>query len=145
MKTLTLLSLLLLAASLQAAPPPPWFPWETERGETNLQLYLESYTEARTRGVDAANPIYGLHNPPFGPDGALSGTDEGMNVLILLVDFTDNVALTPAVYFDSMGFAADTFSLKNYYSEVSFGQIDIVTIDYPSITGWQRAPETYAY
>ena len=145
MKTLTLLSLLLLAASLQAAPPPPWFPWETERGETNLQLYLESYTEARTRGVDAANPIYGLHNPPFGPDGALSGTDEGMNVLILLVDFTDNAAMTPSVYFDSMGFAADTFSLKNYYSEVSFGQIDIVTLDYPSSTGWQRAPETYAY
>ena len=145
MKALTLFSLLLLAASLQAAPPPPWFPGETERDETNLQLYLESYTEARTRGVDAANPIYGLHNPPFGPDGALSGTDDGMNVLILLVDFTDNVAMTPSVYFDSMGFAADTFSLKNYYSEVSFGQIDIVTIDYPSSTGWQRAPETYAY
>lgn len=37
-----------------------------------------------------------------------------MNVLILLVDFTDNQAQTPAVYFDSMGFAQDTFSLTSY-------------------------------
>ncbi len=145
MKTLKLFSLLLLTASLQAAPPPPWFLEDAAQTETNLQAYLESYADARARGVDAANPIYGPENPPFGPNGALSGTDDGMNVLILLVDFTDNVAQTPAVYFDSMGFAADTFSLKNYYSEVSFGQIDIVTLDYPSITGWQRAPETYEY
>ena len=145
MKTLTLFSLLLTAASLQAAPPPPWLLEEAERGETNLQPYLESYADARARGVDAANPIYGPGNPPFGPNGALSGKDDGMNVLILLVDFSDNLALTSPIYFDSMGFAADTFSLKNYYSEVSFGQIDIVTLDYPSSTGWQRAPETYAY
>ncbi|MCK5116208.1 MAG: M6 family metalloprotease domain-containing protein [Candidatus Aegiribacteria sp.] len=145
MKTLTLLTLLLVCAGMYAAPPPPWLLEESELGEANLQSYFESYADARARGVDAANPIYGPFNPPFGPNGALSGTDEGMNVLILLVDFTDNVAQTPAVYFDSMGFAADTFSLKNYYSEVSFGQIDIVTLDYPSTTGWQRAPETYEY
>ena len=145
MRTLMMLMLLVLVTGLNAAPPPPWLLESVERGEIDLDSYFDSYADARARGVDAGNPIYGPDNPPFGPGGALSGTDDGMNVLILLVDFSDNVSQTPSVYFDSMGFAADTFSLKNYYGEVSFGQIDIVTIDYPSSTGWQRAPETYAY
>ena len=37
-----------------------------------------------------------------------------MNVLILPVDFSDKVSLTPAVYFDSMRFVQDTFSLTSY-------------------------------
>ena len=127
------------------APPPPWFQEGAEEGLIDDQHFIDSYAEARLRGVDAPNARYGIHNPPFGPDGAFTGTDDQMNVLILLVDFSDNVSQTPAVYFDSLGFASDTFSLANYYGEVSYGQIDIVTVDWPSTTGWQRAPHTYEY
>jgi immune inhibitor A len=140
-----LVPLLGLIAAAAAVPPPSWFFDGAEEGILNLEAFIESSIDARSRGVDAPNPRYGIHNPPFGPDGAIAGTDAQMNVLILLVDFSDNVAQTPAVYFDSMGYAADTFSLSEYYSEISFGQIDIVTLDWPSSTDWQRAPETYEY
>jgi len=102
--------------------------------------WLMSYADAAERGVDAPNGIYGSHNPVV---SALNS--DQMNVLILLVDFGDNQAQTPAVYFDSMGFATDTFSLKKYYEDTSFGQIDIVTVDWPSSTLWNRAPQSYDY
>ncbi len=142
---MTLVTLLALVVLASAVPPPQWFFDGVEEGIFDLDAFIQSSTEARSRGVDAPNPAYGVHNPPFGPDGALTGTDAQINVLILLVDFSDNVAQTPAVYFDSMGYAADTFSLADYYSEISFGQVDIVTVDWPSSTNWQRAPETYAW
>jgi M6 family metalloprotease-like protein len=145
MKFLFIVIPLIVSAVVYSVPPPPWFMEGADSGEIDLQSYLDSYSDARLRGVDAGNPVYGPGNPPFGPGGALSMTDDGMNVLILLVEFSDNLAQTQAVYFDSMGYAENTFSLKNYYSEVSFGQIDIVTVDYPSLTGWQTAPLTYEY
>ena len=139
-------ALVLLTASISLAIPPSPEMLEGRDGSGFDPLsYFSSYREARSRGVDMANPIYGPENPPFGPEGAMSGSDAGMNVLILLVDFSDNVSQTSAVYFDSMGYAEDTLSLRNFYGQVSFGQIDIVTVDYPSSTGWQRAPETYEY
>lgn len=140
-----LMVLAITAAAAMAVPPPPWFMDRTDSGEFDEDGFLQSYADARSRGVDAANPIYGPDNPPFGPSGAISSMNDQMKVLILLVDFSDNIAQTGAVYFDSMGFSQDTFSLKNYYDEVSLGQIDIITVDWPSSTGWQRAPETYAY
>ncbi|MBN2587723.1 MAG: M6 family metalloprotease domain-containing protein, partial [Candidatus Fermentibacteraceae bacterium] len=145
MKSLNVMVILMAAVAAQAVPPPPWFMEEAGDGGVRMRSYEESYADARARGVDAPNPLYGPGNPPFGPDGSIGSSDAGMNVLILLVDFSDNIAGTPAVYFDSMGYSADTLSLRNYYNQVSLGQIDIVTVDYPSATGWQRAPETYEY
>jgi len=120
-----------------AVPPPPGMFDGPSREHLS---WLSSYTDARTRGVDAPNGIYGGHNPVVQAIG-----DEQMNVLILLVDFSDNQAQTPAVYFDSMGFAQDTFSLTRYYGDVSFGQIDIVTVNWPSETDWNRASQEYGY
>lgn len=145
MKIIVIPLLFLVSMTIFAVPPPPWITEQADGGAAILGSYKEAYADARSRGVDAPNPIYGPGNPPFGPLGAMGGTDAGMNVLVVLVDFSDNTAQTPSVYFDSLAFAADTFSLKNYYGQVSFGQIDIVTVDYPSATGWQRAPETYDY
>lgn len=135
----------LTALTALAVPPPPRLMDAVDEGGFDYESYRASYAEARAGGVDSPSPIYGPDNPPFGEAGAIGSTDAGMNVLILLVDFSDNQAQTPAVYFDSMGYARDSLSLSNYYDQVSFGQIDIVTVDYPSSTGWQRAPETYDY
>lgn len=145
MKLLFAAVLLAVVIDAGAVPPPPRLMDDWEEGGAGALLYSQSYTDARTRGVDSPNPIYGPENPPFGPDGSIGTTDAGMNVLILLVDFSDNIALTQAAYFDSMGYAADSLSLSSFYNQISFGQIDIVTVDYPSSTGWQRAPETYEY
>lgn len=132
---LVLLPLLLIEAA--AVPPPP--DMFSVPSREHLQ-WLGSYAEAVERGVDAPNPFYGRQNPIV---EALA--DDQMKVLVVLVDFNDKIAQTPAVYFDSMGFAQDTFSLTSYYSEVSFGQIDIITVDWPSSTGWNRASQNYSY
>ena len=131
---LSLLTAAVLAINVLAVPPPPGL----FDGPSREHLtWLESYAEARSRGVDAPSPTAGS------PAAAQAG--DPMKVLILLVDFDDNIALTPPAYFDSMGFATDTFSLHRYYHDVSFGQIDIVTVHWPSETGWQRAPEDYSW
>lgn len=131
--------LIICAAALtaMAVPPPPGM-FDAPSRE-HLQ-WVESYADAADRGVDAPNGFYGSKNPIV-----QAMTDDQMNVLILLVDFSDNQAQTPSVYFDSMGFAQDTFSLTKYYNDVSFGQIDIVTVDWPSSTGWNRVSEIYSY
>ncbi len=132
---LSVLPVLFLFA-LAVPPPPGMFPVPSRE---HLQ-WLRSYTEAVERGVDAPGEFYGGNNPLVKALG-----DDQMNVLILLVDFSDNQALTPSVYFDSMGFAQDTFSLQRYYGDVSFGQIDIVTVNWPSSTGWNRVSNEYGY
>ena len=132
---LILVPLLFLLAA--AVPPPPGM--FRAPSEEHLR-WLLSYEDAVSRGVDAPNGFYGSHNPIV---DAIDG--DQMNVLILLVDFNDNQAQTPSVYFDSMGFARDTFSLTRYYNDVSFGQIDIITVDWPSQTGWNRASNDYDY
>lgn len=144
MRTVVALSLM-LAMPVLATPPPPWFQQGVRDGRIDGQAYLDSYRDALSRGVDAGGPIYGPDHPPFGPDGSISSSRADMNVLILLVDFSDNPALTKGDYFDGMGFDPDTFSLANYYAEVSLGQIRIVTVNLPSEIGWERLPETYAY
>ncbi len=137
MKNICMFLLLFSAIAAQAVPPSPGM---FDQPSSEHLAWIESYMNARTRGVDSPNGIYGAHNPIASALG-----DDQMKVLILLVDFSDNQALTPAVYFDSMGFAQDTFSLTSYYNDVSFGQIDIITVDWPSTTLWNRAPETYEY
>lgn len=85
---------------------------------------------------------------------------ESVKALVLLVEFTDDPPGGPTVRFspgvwDSMLFGnfyyrggADTTSaqtLKRYYDEVSYGSVDIVTLDLPSSVGWLTAPNGYTY
>lgn len=68
-------------------------------------------------------------------------------ILALLVDFSDHTASVPATYFDSMLFSTSGSTVRTYYDEISYSQIDLVTVstDEPSDIGWTRAPQTYAY
>lgn len=134
----------LLAADAKAAPPPPRILASRAFDDAG---YRSAYREANSRGLDAPNPCFGVQRRPFGPEGVISAArrDGTMNVLILLVDFSDNVHATAASFFDSLGYAHTTFSLARYYGEVSYGQLDIETVDWPSDVGWTRAPHTYAY
>jgi len=76
---------------------------------------------------------------------ALTGT---VKVLAALVDFGDKVHSVGTSNFDSLLFAPPVVgrgSLRDYYSEISYGQIDLVTLNQPSGLGWLRAPSNYAY
>ncbi len=72
-----------------------------------------------------------------------------VNLLAILVDFSDHPAtVTSLTQFDNLVFAPQVVgrgSVRDYYADVSHGQVDLVTVNLPSTTGWQRAPQTYAY
>jgi immune inhibitor A len=79
-----------------------------------------------------------------------------VKALAVLVDFSDKVHTVQASYFGSLIFAppvAGRGSVNDYFNEVSYGQVDIITLNLPSDQpnsalgelGWQRAPQTHAY
>ncbi len=74
-----------------------------------------------------------------------------VNLLVIMVDFSDNPATVTDLVntFDDLIFDAPQptgrGSVRDYYSKVSYGNVDLVTVNLPSATGWQTAPQTYAY
>ena len=110
-----------------------------------------SLTEARF----AARPGITINRVAH-PSSVTSGS---VKAIVLLVQFTDNPPGGPAVRFrptvwDSMLFGdfyvrggADTtttHTLRRFYQEVSYGSVDIVTVNLPSATGWLTAPNNYS-
>ncbi len=120
---------------LQAMPPHPRL-WEKfDRGEISLPRFITDPAYARSLGI----------NQPRGRPRSLTGS---INALAVVVDFNDKVHTVTASFFDTLIFAAPVAgrgSVRDYYSEVSYAQVDIVTVNLPSSLGWQRAPQTYAY
>jgi immune inhibitor A len=83
-----------------------------------------------------------------------------VKAIVLLVKFTDDPPGGPAVRFrptvwDSMLFGetyvrggADTttdHTLHHFYNLVSYGNVDIVTLDLPGALGWLSVPNAYSY
>ncbi|MGH8005136.1 MAG: immune inhibitor A domain-containing protein, partial [Limisphaerales bacterium] len=64
------------------------------------------------------------------------------NMLVVMVDFSDQPSQTAPVFFDSLIFAKTQSSVWRYYDENSYGNFDLVTVNFPTSTGWQRAPQT---
>jgi immune inhibitor A len=71
--------------------------------------------------------------------------DENMNIIAILVDFNDQPSNVEPVFFDSLLYGAAQGTVNNFYNEVSFGTVTLVTVNMPSALGWIRAPQTYAY
>jgi len=64
--------------------------------------------------------------------------------LVLLVDFDDNPGTRPAADIQDMLFSQGTYatrSLRDYYQENSYGQLDVDGL----VLGWLRMPQLYAY
>ena len=104
----------------------------------------------------------GLIKLPSLSDSSLSSTNAGFNAtgeepktlsgsiraLAVLVDFSDKVKTVDATFFDSLLFEAPKTgrgSVRDYFSEISYGQIDIVSVDLPSTIGWKRADNLLSY
>jgi immune inhibitor A len=83
----------------------------------------------------------------FGPrmdavTGQLAGT---FNLLTILVRFSDKANSITATSFNSFIYGTTRPSVRHYYDEVSYGNLDIVTVNMPSSLGWRIAPNSYAY
>jgi immune inhibitor A len=112
-----------------------------------------SMTEARFAGKPGVT-INRIRREPLSP------TTQELKAIVILVKFQDNPPGGPTTRFrttvwDSMLFrdayirgGADTTTirtLKRFYNTVSYGTVDIVTLNLPSSVGWVTAPQNYSY
>ena len=94
------------------------------------------------------------------PGAARDLKSQEVRAIVLLVEFTDNPPGGPTTryseaVFDSMLFGQtyirgglDTTTdrtLKNFYDEISYGDVDIITLHMPGAIGWVTAPDDYTY
>ena len=121
--------------AVQLMPPHPRLHNEIAKGSVQIPDPVEKSFLLSNSGYNA------LGDEPK----ALSGT---IRSLAVLVDFNDKIKTVNATFFDSLLFAAPVSgrgSVRDYFSEISYGQIDIVSVDLPSGIGWKRAPEYLSY
>ena len=133
-------------------PPHPSLLEKIKQGELAAPYSLKNLQILRDKGIDAAWSSPGLETPQnlkrnnfsrtLGPQTVPSGN---WKALAILVQFTDKASQVNASYFDNLLFGQNTETLHDYYNKVSYGNLDIVTLNLPSAVGWVTAPQTYAY
>ncbi|MCP4567761.1 MAG: M6 family metalloprotease domain-containing protein [FCB group bacterium] len=131
---LTALILVLLAGQARPMPPHPDVQELIESGQVHKPLILESITRGTERLKVNTQSIANGTNA--------TGT---FKVLCLLVDFSDKVSRVSSTLFDSLIFADQAGTVRDYFAETSYGQLDIVAVTLPSSLGWYEAPQSYAY
>ncbi len=105
--------------------------------------YLDNKALLSSQGVDAPGDLLIKHQTD---DGLAKASVSGnLNILTILVDFSDKIAQAPAIFFDTLMYVNTNGTVANYYKEVSYNTLTITTVVLPSALGWTRAPQTYAY
>ena len=82
---------------------------------------------------------------PAGEAGIEAMPPTPFRTLAILVQFTDKPAQVSATFFDTLMFGTGPATVRGYYREVSYGLLDIITLNLPSAIGWRTAPQTYSY
>lgn len=112
---------------------------ERLRGEERLAKVVSFHKRAKLLGLDEPNL-----NPPKWDFGRAKVDQPA---IVILVDFTDNVAdtsLYPSSHYERMLFSVGSYptgSMRDYYLETSYGKVDITG----EATGWMRMTENYDY
>lgn len=136
-------------SSALAAPPHPDLKARIESGEIEAPPFLKNYNALRAQGVCdkcISNAPGKLMKSAAGGAGAQSSSAATVfRALAILVDFSDQTSSVNAAFFDTMLFSTNSGTMHDYYSEISYGQLDLVTVNLPSSLDWTRAPQTYAY
>ena len=106
--------------------------------------------EAYDRGVNhppKLRPVIEAPLPGLRVQVESSALMREKKAIVILVDFSDNVANTtayPSSHYSDLLFSTGTYptgSMRDYLTESSYGQLGIVG----SVTEWLRMPQTYAY
>ena len=140
-------SALLLVLSLStsfAVPPSPELAAQLAAGIKPPTFYLENYYELKDKGLCKGDQFHSKPKIDIGA-GQLSPSAAPFRVLALLVKFSDHDSSVSATYFDSMVYSSNGSTIHNYFQEISYTQLDLVTLNLPSSVGWITAPQTYAY
>jgi immune inhibitor A len=105
---------------------------------------LNHRDELLARGVDApGKAIFRNHIDNQGL--AKSGVSGNLNILAILVGFSDQAPLVAEEYFDTLIYVDRTGTVRNYYKDNSYNTVTITTITLPSNLGWRTMPQTYSY
>ncbi len=77
-----------------------------------------------------------------------------LRALVILVEFTDKAYTYAATTFDDLVFGTQydpgnggptDRTVYNYYQEISYGDLEVVTVNLPSTLGWPAMPNLYTY
>ncbi len=112
-----------------------------KNGEVKQPYFLTNLQGILKKGVNSTAVL---------PDGSRPYNQNKLpktnfNAIAILVKFTDNPSSVGASFFDNLIFGTSTGTVNDYYNEISYGTLSIVTVNLPSSTGWQTAPQTYSY
>jgi len=140
-----ILSVLLVGSALAVPPHPSLLEARAKAVAAGQALTpLPSTSELHARGIDTPDDFFGLRAAAKDREpGALAAGP--FRVLAVLVDFSDHTAQVNTTFFDTLIFGNQTGTVHDYLDEVSYTQIDLITVNLPSTVGWKRAPQTYAY
>ncbi|MEE9464166.1 MAG: M6 family metalloprotease domain-containing protein [Candidatus Neomarinimicrobiota bacterium] len=153
-KAALLIFTILLSSGITWAsiPPHPRALERIRRGEIPAPYYMRHQAELRAKGINAPWAAPALKNMPrdrvdgysrrFGPAVAPTGN---YNALVILVDFSDKPAQTDSTFFDNLIFGEGSGTMRDYFSVVSYGNLDVVTVVNPSSLGWVRATQSHSY
>ncbi|MEK7774617.1 MAG: M6 family metalloprotease domain-containing protein [Candidatus Zixiibacteriota bacterium] len=139
--------ILTITTTSVAAPPHERLFDSNRSAALDPPYFLSHLDEMHAKGICTADDFMkkGLANK-INRDGlSLAPTATPFRVLALLVKFSDHANSVSATFFDSLCFDSANSSVRNYYGEISYSQIDLVTVNLPSSVGWTTAPQTYAY
>ncbi len=107
-----------LMATASAMPPNP----ETLENHLNqgkpLPYYLQNRPELLERGINT---------PLKAASPAKTSVSGSFNALAILISFSDKAESVDPAKFDTLLFVNQQGSVRNYYNDVSYGQLDILS------------------
>jgi immune inhibitor A len=134
--SLAALGLILHGGAGFAMPPHPDLLNNIENGTIPMPAYLKMKPQLAKQGVDNATAS--------NKAGKISLAGN-FRALAVLIEFSDKANSVNAEEFDTLIFTDQQSTVRSYYNDVSYGQLDIITVNLPSAIGWTTAPQTYAY
>ncbi len=124
--------------ALFAMPPHPALLERIRNGEQQVPYYMQNEAQLRARGIENSVAPRALR------DIKGDSRDTQVPILVVCVDFDDNVHQVEPLFFDNMLFG-ETGSLQDYYQEVTYGNLTLMSYDPPTDLLWIRAPQDYTY
>jgi len=133
-------------------PPHPRVRQLIAEGKIAEPYYLQHLDELRARGLSAPWAAPALKRQPATvpatPDRSLGpalAPGDSFKALIILVDFSDKAQQVQPAFFDTLVFKDTSGTVHDYFKAVSYGVLDVVSVDLPSTLGWVRADSAYSY
>ena len=142
----TLVCILCFFATTVASPPHPNVRDGIAAGKIATPYFMKHASELHNKGIctpDFLNKTNKAENSMTASNAPVFVGE--FKVLCVLVEFSDQPGQVEAEFFDSLLYSANGSTVRTYYDEISYGQLDLITVNLPSSIDWVEAPQTYSY